>query len=93
MNSPPEFVNASCLANILFAVIKEANPSCFAQCGPGADRGDQCFMSCVVETVLGNQATGTGGINVQNMVTAWESAFTGGKCPAVHPQVLKNRVI
>merc|ERR1712226_95395 len=52
ITGPSKYVNASCVADQLFGVLKEANPSCFAACGPGAGRGNPCFAKCVTETVL-----------------------------------------
>eukprot|EP00040_Diaphanoeca_grandis_P043524 m.9566 g.9566 ORF g.9566 m.9566 type:complete len:320 (-) comp7801_c0_seq1:165-1124(-) len=79
----PKYVNASCVADSLFTVLKNKNPSCFQACGPGAGRGNTCFGDCVTETTLGKPVNTGAGISVQSMVQAWNEAFDGG-CPLIN---------
>eukprot|EP00035_Acanthoeca_spectabilis_P015292 m.304224 g.304224 ORF g.304224 m.304224 type:complete len:341 (+) comp16337_c0_seq16:131-1153(+) len=79
----PRFVNATCLAGVLFGELKAINPGCFTACGPAAGRGNPCFTQCVKSTVLGTPGMNNG-VSVPRMVAAWESAFTG-KCPILPP--------
>lgn len=76
------FVNASCVAHRLFAIVKKAQPSCFVNCGPDDKPGTHCFIKCVEDTVLGNSTRP--GIDPKPMVDALIEAFdaTDG-CPVV----------
>lgn len=88
---PHRYVNASCLADQLFKVLEKKNPTCFGECAPGAGRGDHCFGGCVESTVLGEPVGAGLGVNVAEMVVAWESGFTGA-CPLITPSELGKSI-
>ena len=88
--APGDFVNASCVADRLFAIIRAANPPCFAACEPDNDHpGTPCFTNCVKTTIMG--ANGTTGIDPNPLVAAFAGSFDASTgCPPVDVEALRR---
>jgi hypothetical protein len=85
-------VNASCANNRIFAALQLKHPECWRACGGGSGhasghgRGSECEVSCVFNTMLGNDTLGWQAMDTAEIIKPFVHAFDDpaqGGCPRV----------
>ena len=79
-------VNASCADSRVQSAVRTMNPGCWDKCGAQADNATAfCPVSCLFDTILGNQSEGRDPLTKEQIVAPYLDAFkpfVEGGCPS-----------
>jgi hypothetical protein len=85
-----KIVNATCVNGKITKLVEDHGKSCFDACGPKKDEESDCYITCFMDTALGNSTKHITGIGGKVMIDTMNKAFettdaSKGGCPALPP--------